>query len=81
MEANALKILVKNTRTATPNEIRLYQSMIRSLMYAMTQTRLDLAFLVSILLRFACNPSAAHIGAAKRVIRYLKYTRNHGITY
>jgi len=50
-------------------------------MYAMTQTRPDLAFPVSILSRFACNPSAAHIGAAKRVIRYLKYTRNHGITY
>jgi len=81
MEPNALKILIKNTRQATPKDIRLYQSIIGSLMYAMTQTRLDLAFPVSLLLRFATNLSAAHMGAAKRVLRYLKHTRDLGITY
>jgi len=36
MEPNALKVLVKNTGQATPKDIRLYQSIIGSLMYAMT---------------------------------------------
>jgi len=81
MEPNALKVLVKNTGQATPKDIRLYQSIIGSLMYAMTQTRLDLAFPVSLLSRFATNPSAAHMGAAKRVLKYLKHTRDLGITY
>jgi len=81
METNALKILVKNTTTAPLDDITLYQSIIGSLMYAMTQTRPDLAFAVSLLSRFASNPSQAYIGAAKRVIRYLKNTRNLGITY
>jgi len=81
MEPNALKILIKNTRQATPKDVRLYQSIIRSLMYAMTQTRLDLAFPVSLLSRFATNLSAAHMGAAKRVLRYLKHTQDLGITY
>ena len=49
MEPNALKVLIKNTRQATPKDIRLYQSIIGSLMYAMTQTRLDLAFPISLL--------------------------------
>jgi len=40
----------------------------------MTQTRLDLAFPVSLLLRFAINLSAAYMGAAKRVLKYLKHT-------
>jgi len=81
MEPNALKVLVKNTRQATPEDIRLYQSIIRSLMYAMTQTRPNLAFPVSLLSRFAINLSTAHIGAAKRVLKYLKYTQHLGITY
>jgi len=81
MEPNALKILTKNTGQATPEDIRLYQSIIGSLMYAMTQTRPDLAFPVSLLSRFATNPSAAHMGAAKRVLRYLKHTRDLRITY
>jgi len=81
MEPNALKVLIKNTGKATPEDIRQYQSIIGSLMYAMTQTRLDLAFPVSLLSRFATNPSAAHMGAAKRVLKYLKHTRNLGITY
>jgi hypothetical protein len=50
-------------------------------MYAMTQTRPDIAFAVSLLSRFAHNPSQTHIKAAKRVIRYLKTTRTIGITY
>ena len=50
-------------------------------MYAMTQTRLDLAFPVSLLLRFAINLSAAYIGAAKRVLKYLKHTQDLRITY
>jgi hypothetical protein len=81
MESNALQILAKNTGIATTDDVHLYQSIIGSLMYLMIQTRPDLAFPVSLLSRFATNPSLAHIGAAKRVIRYLKHTPHLGAAY
>jgi hypothetical protein len=80
MEQNALKVLIKNTGKATPQDTQLYQSIIISTMYAMMQTRPDLAFSVSLLSRFLVNPSEAYIGAAKRALRYLKHTRRMGIT-
>jgi hypothetical protein len=81
MEVSALNTLIPNENQATKEQIRIYQSMIGSLMYAMTQTRPDLAFAVSLLSRFAANPNLAHTKAAHRVLRYLKATRTLGITY
>lgn len=81
MEASALNSLDSNPDQATKDQIQLYQSIVGSLMYLMTQTRPDLAFCVSFLSRFAANPSTAHMKAAKRTLQYLKATRTLGITY
>ena len=67
--------------TATKEEIQHYQSLVGSLMYAMVETRPDIAYTVSIVSRFASNPTKNHFGAAKRILRYLKGTIHHGITY
>lgn len=47
----------------------------------MLATRLDIAFSVIKLSRFASNPSEDHVVAAKRILRYLKSTSNYSITY
>jgi hypothetical protein len=62
---------------ASQSEIKDYQRAIRSLMYAMLRSRLDIAFAVSIVSRFALNPTAKHITAVKRILRYLKGTLNY----
>jgi hypothetical protein len=49
-----------------------YQRGIRSLMYAATSTRPDIAFPVTILSQFMQNPGWIHWEVVKDVIRYLK---------
>ena len=66
---------------AKPDVVQEYQSMVGSIMYAMIQTRPDICFAVTILSRYNQNPNSKHIAAVKRVIRYLKGTLTHGITY
>ena len=51
---------------------------IGKLMYAMIGTRPDLAFVISSLGQHNAAPDPIHIAAAKRVLRYLQHTRNHG---
>ena len=58
-----------------------YQQIVRSLMYATIGTRPDLAFTVTHLSQFNSKPSATHLGAAKRVLRYLKGTRTLPLIY
>ncbi|KAM2628345.1 hypothetical protein TB2_001696 [Malus domestica] len=58
-----------------------YASLVGSLMYAQVCTRPDLAFAVSVLGRFQSNPGTAHWIAAKKVLRYLKRTRDYMLTY
>jgi hypothetical protein len=58
-----------------------YQSLVGSLMYAMTGTRPDLAYTVSQLSQYNAKPTAIHLTTAKRVLRYLKGHTDLGITY
>jgi len=54
----------------------IYQSMIRSLMYAMTATRPDIAYAIGVLSRYNHNQSIEHMVALKRVFRYLNGTKD-----
>ena len=45
-------------------------------MYVVVATRPDIAYAVSYLARFMSNPGPAHWEAVKRVIRYLKGTKD-----
>ena len=58
-----------------------YASVIGSLMYAQVCTRPNIAFITGMLGRYLSNPSMEHWKAAKRVLRYLKRTRNFMLTY
>lgn len=50
-------------------------------MFAMTSTRPDLAFAVTILSQYGNNPGTPHWVAAKRVLQYMNCTAEYGITY
>ncbi|KAM2043175.1 hypothetical protein ACFXTI_036479 [Malus domestica] len=58
-----------------------YASLVGSIMYAQVCTRPDLGFAVSVLGRFQSNPGNTHWTAAKKVLRYLKKTRNLALVY
>ncbi|KAL7278123.1 hypothetical protein ACG7TL_008094 [Trametes sanguinea] len=57
-----------------------YAQLVGSLMYAAISTRPDISFATSTLARFMSDPATIHWEAAKRVLRYLKGTRNHVLT-
>lgn len=58
-----------------------YRALIGRLLYLAGASRPDISFAVSSLSRFNNKPHEMHLRAAKRVLRYLKETRNYCITY
>ncbi|KAK4399803.1 Retrovirus-related Pol polyprotein from transposon RE2 [Sesamum angolense] len=58
----------------------MYRSLIGSLLY-LTATRPDIMFATSLLSRFMQSPSQVNYGAAKRILRYLRGTKDFGIWY
>jgi Reverse transcriptase (RNA-dependent DNA polymerase) len=57
-----------------------YRQVIASLMWAAVATQPDIAFAVSTLSQFLENPGGPHWNAAKRVLKYLKGTRDYKLT-
>ena len=62
-------------------EHRPYAQVVGSIMYAMLCNRLDLSFAVSLVSIFRSNPGEAHWVAVKRILRYIKGTKSHKMTY
>ena len=58
-----------------------YQQIIGSIMYLVTATRPDLAYTITHLSQFNSNPSKEHFTAAKRVLRYIKGTKDQQLLY
>lgn len=58
-----------------------YQQLIGSLLYLSTNTRPDISFSVSYLSQYNNNYGQMHWNAAKRVLRYLKGTKDVGLTF
>lgn len=58
-----------------------YREAIGSIMYAMTGTRPDIAYAVSLFSRFSEKPKLPHWIGVKRILRYLKDTSSVGIVY
>ena len=60
---------------------RPYRELVGGLIYLSNATRPDIAFAARTLSRFCSDPGEEHWLVAKNVLRYLKATLNHGITY
>ncbi|RVX17895.1 Retrovirus-related Pol polyprotein from transposon TNT 1-94 [Vitis vinifera] len=58
-----------------------YASAVGSLMYAQTCTRPDISFAVGMLGRYQSNPRMDHWKAVKRVMRYLRGTKDYMLTF
>nr|GEY67436.1 hypothetical protein [Tanacetum cinerariifolium] len=50
-------------------------------LYAMTSTRPDIAYVVGRLSRFTSNPNRQHWKAITRIFKYLRGTKNYGLSY
>ena len=73
--------LHKTTEDSKTIDKNLYQQIIGSIMYTVIGTRPDLAYTITLSSRYSSNPSPEHLGAVKRVLRYLKCTRNQKLHY
>jgi hypothetical protein len=59
---------------------KIFRLIIGSLFY-ITASRPDVMFCVCMCARFQASPREVHLKAAKRILRYLKYTPNIGLWY
>ena len=73
--------LVKTDLDDGDTELKLYQGMVGSKMYAMLCTRPDLAYAIQQLSQFNSNATNAHFQAAKRALRYLQGSQAVKLTY
>jgi hypothetical protein len=58
-----------------------YASAIGSIMYAMTCTRPDVSFALSMVSRYQDNPGEAHWTAVKNILKYLRNTKERLLVY
>ena len=58
-----------------------YARLLGELQFLANATRPDISYAVSRLASYTANPSLQHISVLKRVLRYLKGTKEYGITY
>ena len=56
-----------------------YRSVVGALLYLSTTTRPDISYSVSQVAKFCENPQPAHWNGVKRILAYLKATRDHGL--
>lgn len=84
----AVSVPMDSTLTATSQDYQAtdsfrtqYQSAVGSLMYAMLETRPNLAFSVSVVSRYASNPSPSHWQAVKRIFRHICGTLSLQLRY
>ena len=68
----------KNEKAQLEQELRSY---VGSFLWLSQGTRPDIATITNILSKHQNNPAPAHISAAKYVIKYLKGTKDFGITF
>ena len=64
-----------------PEQIKAYQQIVGGLMWVSTLTRPDITFAVNQCAKFMSNPGPVHVQAAKRILRYLKGSKELCLTY
>ncbi|SAM83780.1 uncharacterized protein UBRO_20784 [Ustilago bromivora] len=67
-------------KTLNKAQMTVYQQMIGSIMYLMTSTHLDLAFMVRNLTKYLSLPMMVHLNQARH-LRYISYMHSNRLTY
>jgi hypothetical protein len=62
-------------------DVKEYQQIVGELQFASLVARPDISCAVGTLAQFNVNPTSTHLGAAKRVLRYLKGSADLGVVY
>lgn len=71
----------KTEGQASTAERERYQGIIGSIIFSMVEIRPNVAFATSVASRFAKNPGHQYMEAVKTIFRYLKGSKDRGITY
>ncbi|KAJ9545152.1 hypothetical protein OSB04_024859 [Centaurea solstitialis] len=66
--------------SGNPVDQKVYRAIIGSLLY-LTAIRPDIMFATCVCACFQCDPRESHLGAVKRILKYLKGTPNFGLWY
>ena len=74
-------VLCKSNDNNVMENLKKYQSLVRSEMYAMLCTRPDLTYAISQISQFNNSPNQTHYSIAKRGLRYLNGSMDMGITF
>lgn len=77
----AVMMPTEEGQTAHADIIRWYGAAVGCLMYAMTMTRPDLAYALSMVSRYCHNPDSTHVAAVQRIFRYIQGTLDYGVGY
>jgi len=77
----SLKQCLNNDLERTEMQKIPYASTVGSLMYAQVCTRPDIAFVIGVLGKYLSNLGLQHWKAVKRIMRYLKRTKDYMLTY
>jgi hypothetical protein len=80
LEAAMVKTVIVS-EPLTPVQHSQYRSIIGGLAYAANMTRIDISYAVGILSRQLASPTVAHLNAAKRMLRYLLYTKHYHMVF
>jgi hypothetical protein len=80
-EVNALTVGDTRGKKLDINSHALYCQIVGKLMYAMVETRSDLAYILSVLGRFVTAPDTYYMALAKCTLAYVKATFNYRLYY
>ena len=58
-----------------------YESIVNSLMYAVTMTKFDIIYVFSIINRYCNNSNRTHVKTIKRIFQYIKKTFHYDLKY
>ncbi len=73
--------LLPYEKSVSSNEKTKYVAKIGSIIYTMVETRIDIAFAMSMVSRFAKNPGPDYFCTVDRILRYLADSLERNITF
>ena len=76
MKTSARFMFIKENYIAFKNLFKIYQFVLRFLIYAMLEIKSDIVFIILIIFRYAINFIDAHYFIMKRIFKYLRVTIN-----